>query len=70
MDPASRDYHGAELRRLQRERGICSDPDCDQPIAGALPKNGPIADSAQKSVVTLATCDKGTRSLVLRRRLK
>ena len=67
MDPASRDYHGAELRRLQRERGICSDPDCDQPIAGALPKNGPIADSV---VVTLVTCDKGTRSLVLRRRLK
>jgi hypothetical protein len=25
---------GERLRWLQRERGICSDPDCDQPIAG------------------------------------
>lgn len=24
----------AQLRQLQRERGICSEPDCDQPIAG------------------------------------
>ncbi|HEX6819548.1 MAG TPA: hypothetical protein VF120_14315 [Ktedonobacterales bacterium] len=24
----------ATLRYLQRERGICSEPECDQPIAG------------------------------------
>ena len=25
---------GPELEHLQRERGICSKPDCDQPIEG------------------------------------
>lgn len=27
-------YAGRQLRQLQRERGLCSEPDCSQPIDG------------------------------------